>query len=533
MIKIKRYKLMGPAIGALGALAGGLAGQAVMGKPQKIGPDTSVPGITKATIQKGNKSDPGLSIAQVDPSGAIDYFKKAANLFNSNAMVGIDLYKGAIQNAIDSINSTTDKSNLELNRIVARGTPASNEYMRMLGLNPPSDLATSGFFDQVKNSGYGDIAEQMAKAEGIADPKQRALAKQNIINQLNTQGSFLTDTEKQNAMQSGMLGVSSPTNVMSVEEFLKSNKMQGAIDNSKFLQYQKGLASGTSTRPEDGGRIPLDVLSPQGQAAYNKYLEDVKSGYAGQQTSAGQQMTAEALAKKQQQAKELADQYASGYAGKLDKGYSGTEITKKLQSTPGYQFQRNMGEQGIARAAAASGMLGSGNTGAALSEFNQNLANNYYQGFLNNLSPLMQSGDNATAAMANNYMSKGGSLAQLYGNMGSGLLSAYQNIGQAYSNAYTNSGSAFLNTALANMTAQNDAIKTKNQQNFDASQNSQRNALQAGYLNLANSQFNYQVGQNQQAGQVFAGGMLGGNNTSYGAGSGWPYFNNNTHAWYL
>ncbi len=63
--------------------------------------------------------------------------------------------------------------------------------------------------------------------------------------------------------------------------------------------------------------------------------------------------------------------YRAEYAQRLrDLDADPTSITK----TPGYEFQRNQGEEGLVRQMAALGFLGSGNLGTALVKYNQDYA---------------------------------------------------------------------------------------------------------------------------------------------------------------
>lgn len=506
-----RQPFRGPAlIAAAGSLAGGMAAQAIMGKPVPPGPDTSVPGVSSATIQKATKSDPGVKIAQVDPTGALNYFQQAANSYNNSALQGINLYQNSMQQAIDSVNTKTDNANKQLDTIAKQGTAASKQYMQMLGLTPPSDVATSGILDQVKSFGseYSDIADQIKANEGLTDPTQRSAARDALTNQITQSSQNLSASELQSVKDAAVQAAgAAPVKPISKMDNSGDPRVVAKTDPTEIAQDQAKLDA--------------------------QYQQDLNSYYSKLQTATNQAITQATLAK-QSQGKDLISNYSSLYGNDVAQGYTGDQVTKQLENTPGYQFQLGQGNQAVARAGAAGGLLGSGNTLTAAQTFGQGLAQNTYQNYLSNLSPLIASGNTATGQEATNTVNQGNSLAQLYGNLGSGLLSAYQNIGQAYNNAYTNAGQTTYNAAIANMNAQNDAIKQKNQQNFQAQQNANSNQLQAGYLNLANNQFSYQVAQGQQAGQAFAQSTAGnsGNNSS-GAGSGYPYYNNQSAAWYV
>lgn len=83
-----------------------------------------------------------------------------------------------------------------------------------------------------------------------------------------------------------------------------------------------------------------------------------------------------------------------------------------FQAGPGYQFALDQGSQAALRGASAAGMLNSGNTLTALTQFGQGLANQEYGGWLDRLSGLSGQGLQAVGGQANGY----GGLASLYQN---------------------------------------------------------------------------------------------------------------------
>lgn len=81
-----------------------------------------------------------------------------------------------------------------------------------------------------------------------------------------------------------------------------------------------------------------------------------------------------------------------------DEGYARSLDTFRAQ--PGYQFQLDEANEAIKRNAAATGMLGSGNTLAAISERTRSLADGQFQTYLDNLFRGSQSGQTAAAGQA-------------------------------------------------------------------------------------------------------------------------------------
>lgn len=84
--------------------------------------------------------------------------------------------------------------------------------------------------------------------------------------------------------------------------------------------------------------------------------------------------------------------------------------TSAFQAGPGYKFSLDQGTEAALRGASAAGMLSSGNTLTALSEYGQGLANKEYGSWLDRLSGLSNTGLSAANGQAGAY----GSLANLY-----------------------------------------------------------------------------------------------------------------------
>lgn len=95
-------------------------------------------------------------------------------------------------------------------------------------------------------------------------------------------------------------------------------------------------------------------------------------------------------------------------------GLNGAEgnaaATGAFQAGPGYQFQLDQGTQAALRGASAAGMLNSGNTLTALSQYGQGLANQEYGSWLDRLSGASSQGLQAAGGQATGY----GGLANLY-----------------------------------------------------------------------------------------------------------------------
>ena len=79
---------------------------------------------------------------------------------------------------------------------------------------------------------------------------------------------------------------------------------------------------------------------------------------------------------------------------------SQTAFNNYLNST-GYKFNLQQGTNAVASQQAASGMLNSGATGKALTQYGQNLGSQYFNNYLSQLGGLSQAGQQSLFAPAN------------------------------------------------------------------------------------------------------------------------------------
>lgn len=122
-------------------------------------------------------------------------------------------------------------------------------------------------------------------------------------------------------------------------------------------------------------------------------------------------------------------------------------IQATLENTPGYQFQKQQGDDAINAAEAASGKNFSGNQLLDLSKFNQGLANTTYQQSVQNLMPFLQSSNTNAAGI-------GG----LYSGLGTNLNANFNTLGNANYGADTSIGNANANADLAGLNASGNIL---------------------------------------------------------------------------
>jgi hypothetical protein len=102
--------------------------------------------------------------------------------------------------------------------------------------------------------------------------------------------------------------------------------------------------------------------------------------------------------------------------------------TAAYQSSPGYQFQLDQGEQAIQRQNAIGGMGASGNALVAANNYAQGAANQDYQQWLTNLQNTGQMGLSATGAAAQGQAQGYGGLANLASQYGQNQANVYGNV---------------------------------------------------------------------------------------------------------
>ncbi len=456
-----------------GNLAGGAAAQAIMGK-NELAADTSIPGIKNADIMSGKDN---YNVAQVDPSQSIDYFKQAADKLGEYYNQGLNYYNAALDNASKAITAGYAAGNAVLAPVASNAMSAYNEQMKMLGITPVS--AGSSTYQSGLDALGGDYvkySQDIAKAERLNDPTARAAAVNSIQQNFNQYKSQLQ------------------TNLTSAQEAYKS-----AGGAKEVLSYND-WATGELGRQYRAG---LKYDSEQGQDSYISDAQRAHEAYV-QQTNA-QNAAALAPVTAAQNALNVANSAGTTLIGNWSNqfdangvGYTGQQVTDKIRSTPGYAFIEKMGTQAVERQGAAKGMLGSGNTLVALTDYNQNLALNYLDHYISSLQTAYAEGSGAISQMAANKISQGTDIANIQSAKGQAGLSTYQGIGQANYNALTHIGDVTYDAAKTNMNAQNTAM-------MQARAIASDQAIAGGQQSIQRDALNLQAGQQQGYGGAILG----------------------------
>jgi ElaB/YqjD/DUF883 family membrane-anchored ribosome-binding protein len=181
-------------------------------------------------------------------------------------------------------------------------------------------------------------------------------------------------------------------------------------------------AAGNASQAEQQGAQQAQTTIANNQGNANQ----------AQQTALGNVTTA------QQPYQQLGSTAAGRLNTLLQNGFQAPTLAQ-AQQTPGYQFQLQQGTQAIDENAAANGTLMSGNTGTALQNYGQGLAQNAYQSTYQNALNSYMANANTLQSGVNSGLSSTGQLSQANlqtaGNTANIDMTAGQQIAQQQNNA--------------------------------------------------------------------------------------------------
>lgn len=138
---------------------------------------------------------------------------------------------------------------------------------------------------------------------------------------------------------------------------------------------------------------------------------------------------------------------------------TGDQVSKKLEATPGYKFAVDQGNQAMSRTQAAKGMLGSGNALIEAQQFGQGLAQQNYQGHLQNLFKLNGIAQPIASANIANIANTATNVAQLRMQQGNQAASLYQAQGNAIGNMQGQQAKGNLDFAMLQSSQQANAAQ--------------------------------------------------------------------------
>lgn len=468
-------------VAAAGAGLGAWAGGALM---KNFGPKADAP-------------------VQIDPSESIMMFSQATSANNYYDQLGLGSYENQLNQARDEIQQNYGNALSTLQPSSQAGSAALNEMMRFMGLDPIQATANIGT-QLAAIPGIGDTSQIQVlidQANNEKDPTIRAQLKDQLTSAL--QNAPINDPTQADIAALGGMPTYAYAGVKNAygpnDKDAKGNSLNGKpIVDAGPQPTSRQLAPDGSQQMEVDEGARQDMIN-QANSTYQDQLYDWKAQVA--RTTAADQARVQAA---QSSRNLLAEQFNNDYTANYDAAYTGDQVAQKLQATPGYDFTLKQGSQSVERAGAAAGMLGSGNTLAALQNYGQGLAMQYFNTHMQNLASIAGIGESATNNIATAQENLGGSLAQLDTLKAGAEQNTYNNIGAITSQNMSSAAQVAYEADQfnSNILEQNAKMNAQIQQQAIAS----GPAYMGAQLNQA--MFNYQVAQNQQGGQAY----LSGNN---------------------
>ena len=403
----------------------------------------------------------GVQAQTIDPKQAIEQFQLAADTIEKKYPEALTFLQTAMTTGTQSAVKGMSDAKLAALPFSQTALDSTNELRMMLGMAPVDKAA--GLGEQLRG------ISQFNRVPGL--PIDNSIG--NIISQFGTQmdaANKLTDpTQRQEALTS--LKKEMNDIQYGIQQDLNSfqnisSGTQTKIDTSAKYYGYTGVHGdlGKTLRPDSLGALvePGKPPKPVGgqnadklaalQATTGMKLTPPTPAAPTYTDAQKQQATAaiESIEDVQNQLSKVAGQINTDYTVTPQKGYTGAEIQKKLEATPGYQFQFQQGQQALERQANAAGMGGSGNALIAATEYGQKFAANAYQTQIQNLANL--SGMNIPFAQAQSQMAmqQGQMLAGRSDQYGFATQASGQDIAKARAGAYNQSGQAYFQAAQAN-----------------------------------------------------------------------------------
>lgn len=428
----------------------------------KAGMTNNGGGISDIVVAKGGGKTPIAkaynSVVQVDIKRIAALYQEGAAAQEEYYKKGLQYYTDAIGVAVGQLTSGYEEANITLQPLSKAGSAALGEQMKMLGLSPVS--ATIDYYSKLNNlkdasgNDYAVLQKQLQDTEKLKTPEERAAGKQAVLDSIDA-ALYKKGSAKD---QIAALGDAPPD-------------------------------PGPPPEPVKGHNVPVSVYRAR-EAAAEQWKEKVSNrSIYDSKVDAINKETSEAEGRDSQLKKMMVD-YQSNYSTDFQGGYTGDQIEERLSSTPGYQFQLEGGTEAIARQQAAVGMLGSGNTGAALLEYGQGLAMNSYNNYMTNLSNIANMGSQATIGISNNQIGYGQDISQLSTLLGGAGAQTYQGIGDAINAAKVNEANTRAQVAMFNAQMQYNS----KQANLSGSRQASQAAI-AATPGIMNASTNAQVAQ--------------------------------------
>lgn len=390
----------------------------------------------------GNVTAQTVSPSNIDISQAVSSILKSA-----------EILVPALQTAGINLGSSLGQSNALLAGYGDVANNATTQMQRLLGMTP-IDLPGKQLQQQVQNlranflgsdmskdpalrDQFSTVDSNLAAAVGLTDPMQRQAAYQRTIDSFNKLQQTLTASTPATPGKTTVSGIDNLRNdkPISISEanMIASKYSDGSLSFSPVTAAFKGMQSGMSGYDKTGiltGQAVQQALGGgmmgqsgisgvasgqavtksqfidwlKGQSAYNG--SDSSSSSAGTPGTQPGQNNYQIAA----QVQDMMQQFQYNYDANGAKPVTSEDITTQVQQNPEYKAAFDSGMQAINRSAAAGGMLSSGNTLKAASDFGTQLAGTVYGDMYSRLAGLQSQTVPVAQQAASNQMNNAGSV---------------------------------------------------------------------------------------------------------------------------
>ena len=423
----------------------------------------------------GGKSGGSVEAGTVDPSAAMASYQKGADVIEKQFPIALSEWQAQTARGLKSQLEQYGKASAMSAPFSQTARDAVDELRFMLGM--PKTSKSLGLSDELTAFADGakgytwaasipgsvqSIADRMKSAELLTDPIERGAIKNEILNDIkNTQIAFDNDlivwgnamqyAQRNSLAPGGEKGMSSQAAVGDPYQGLSSVKPQ--LINGQYMF--SGLKPGET--PEsygykstiEGGHAYSGVGSMESNRLVNGTMSD-------QELALNLNLVG-LLHDGKQKLADIASRFEETYTPQPNKAPTGQEIMDKLTSTPGYQFNLKQGEQVLGRTQAARGLLNSGKALVEAEKFGQGLAEQTYQGQIQNLANLAGINMPVTQQNIGNSTQLGQNLQNQYNLQGATTQQSIQDIARSRESAFIRSGDAQLQAALMNAQLQTQA----------------------------------------------------------------------------
>ncbi len=386
---------MAMAVAALGAVAGSAAG-----------------GFLKQATEQLPKAP--MQAPKIDIAPIMGFYNAAGQSYAQGKTMADSMYKRHMGDANLKLQQGYAAGNQDLPGISQAGIRAYNEYLRMIGIDPiqkttPLETKLDGI-GFAPGAGRDQLKQLMEQATNERDPTKRMVYKSQIYDKINK-----LEIENNEARDLWYTGEAPLTQQMPTEQ-VTVGKGKKATTETKIIApqmqvwdakaaakdgYAAGWKSVDDTRLLSAMQQSLDQFNAQQTAEWQRERASITQ-YWGDRVKQGKDARSA-----------LANEWLSEYTPEYDDYYNAEELNQKITETPGYTVALEGGTQALQRSAAATGMLGSGNTLMALQDYGQELAKTTYQNTLSTLLGAANQGFQATQQLSQNEIGKGQDLAQM------------------------------------------------------------------------------------------------------------------------